>query len=76
VWHDTKQQQKNDVKKDRMFAAVGVPLMRLRPVSSPSENTVRVQVAEHIDELVRNLRDDLPGYDQARGFLEDLSGTH
>lgn len=74
VWHDTERQQKNDDKKDRLFAAAGVPFMRLRPVGSPSENTVRAQVAEHVDELVRSLRADLPGYDQARGFIEDLSG--
>ena len=74
VWHDTERQQKNDDKKDRLFAAAGVPFMRLRPVGSPSENTVRVQVAEHVDELVRSLRADLPGYDQTRGLLEDLSG--
>ena len=74
VWHDTERQQKNDDKKDRLFAAAGVPFMRLRPVGSPSENTVRGQVAEHVDSLVRSLRADLPGYDQARGLLEDLSG--
>lgn len=75
VWHDTERQQKNDDKKDRLFAAAGVPFMRLRPVGSPSENTVRAQVAEHVDELVRSLRADLPGYDQARGLIEDLSGV-
>lgn len=74
VWHDTERQQKNDDKKDRLFAAAGIPFMRLRPVGSPSENTVRAQVAEHVDELVRSLRADLPGYDQTRGLLEDLSG--
>lgn len=75
VWHDTERQQKNDDKKDRLFAAAGVPFMRLRPVGNPSENTVRAQVAEHVDELVRSLRADLPGYDQARGLIEDLSGV-
>lgn len=75
VWHDTERQQRNDDKKDRLFAAAGIPFMRLRPVGSPSENAVRAQVAEHIDELVRSLRADLPGYDQARGLLEDLSGV-
>lgn len=73
VWHDTERQQLNDDKKDRLFAAAGIPFMRLRPVGSPSENTIRGQVAEHLDELVRTLRTDLPGYDQARGLLEDLS---
>ncbi|MGM9481837.1 DUF2726 domain-containing protein [Roseateles sp. NT4] len=76
VWHDTERQQRNDDKKDRLFAAAGIPFMRLRPVGSPSENTIRAQVAEHVDELVRSLRSDLPGYDQARGLLEDLSGVH
>lgn len=75
VWHDTERQQRNDDKKDRLFAAAGIPFMRLRPVGSPSENTVRAQVAEHVDELVRSLRADLPGYDQARGLLEALSGV-
>ncbi|CAJ3552734.1 DUF2726 domain-containing protein [Burkholderia pseudomallei] len=75
VWHDTDRQQRNDEKKDRLFASAGIPFMRLRPVGSPSENTIRAQVAEHVDELVRSLRTDLPGYDQARGLLEDLSGV-
>ena len=73
VWHDTERQQKNDDKKDRLFAAAGVPFMRLRPVGSPSEDTVRAQVSEHVAELVRSLRTDLPGYGQARDLLEDLS---
>jgi hypothetical protein len=67
--------RQEDNKKDRLFAAAGIPFMRLRPVGSPSENTIRAQVAEHVDELVRSLRADLPGYDQARGLLEDLSGV-
>jgi len=75
AWHDTERQQKNDEKKDRLFATAGVPFMRLRPVGTPSENVVRGQVAEHLDELVRSLRADLPGYEQVRGLLEDLSGT-
>ncbi|MBS1154444.1 MAG: hypothetical protein H6R07_368 [Proteobacteria bacterium] len=75
VWHDTERQQRNDDKKDRLFASAGIPFMRLRPVGSPSANTIRAQVAEHVDELVRSLRADLPGYDQARGLLEDLSGV-
>lgn len=75
VWHDTERQQRNDDKKDRLFASAGIPFMRLRPVGSPSENTIRAQVAEHVDELVRSLRADLPGYDQARGLLEGLSGV-
>lgn len=74
VWHDTERQRKNDGKKDRLFAAAGIPFMRLRPVGTPSENVIRGQVAEHLDELVRTLRDDLPGYAQVRGLLEDLSG--
>ncbi|ARP86648.1 DUF2726 domain-containing protein [Bordetella genomosp. 9] len=73
VWHDTERQQRNDDKKDRLFAAAGIPFIRLRPVGSPSENTIRAQVAQHVDELVRSLRADLPGYEQARGLLEDLS---
>jgi hypothetical protein len=75
IWHDTERQQRNDDKKDRLFASAGIPFMRLRPVGSPSENTIRAQVAEHVDELVRSLRADLPGYDQTRGLLEGLSGV-
>lgn len=75
VWHDTQRQQRNDDKKDRLFASAGIPFMRLRPVGSPSESTIRAQVAEHVDELVRSLRADVPGYDQARGLLEGLSGA-
>lgn len=75
VWHDTERQQQNDGKKDRLFAAAGIPFMRLRPVGTPSENVIRGQVAEHLDDLVRTLRIDLPGYEQARRLLEDLSGT-
>lgn len=73
VWHDTERQQTKDDKKDRLFAAAGIPFMRLRPVGNPTESTIRAQVAEHVDELVRSLRTDLPGYDQARRLLEDLS---
>lgn len=75
VWHDTERQQKNDGKKDRLFAAAGVPFMRLRPVGSPSESAVRAQVAEHLDTMVRTLRSDLPGFEQTKSLLEDLSGT-
>ena len=67
--------RQEDNKKDQPFAAAGIQFMCLRPVGSPSENTIRAQVAEHVDELVRSLRADLPGYDQARGLLEDLSGV-
>lgn len=75
VWHDTERQQRKDDKKDRLFAAAGIPFMRLQPVGTPSENTIRVQVAEHLDDLVRTLRADLPGYEQARLLLNDLSGV-
>jgi len=73
VWHDTEKQLERDGKKDNLFAAAGVPFMRLRPVGSPSENTVRAQVAEHLDGLVRSLRADLPGFEQARDLLETLA---
>lgn len=76
VWHDTERQQKNDGKKDRLFAVAGIPFMRLRPVGTPSENVIRGQVAEHLDDLIRTLRIDLPGYEQARGLLQDLSEMH
>ncbi|WP_085315017.1 DUF2726 domain-containing protein [Derxia lacustris] len=75
VWHDTERQQRKDEQKDRLFATAGIPFLRLRPVGSPSENTIRAQVAEHVDELVRSLREDMPGYDQARGLLEDLASV-
>lgn len=76
VWHDTERQQKNDEKKDRLFAAAGIPFLRLRPVGKPSESTIRGQVAEHLDELVKSLRSDLPGFDQARRLIEDLSSAN
>lgn len=75
AWHDTERQQKNDGKKDRLFAAAGVPFMRLQPVGNPSEATVRAQVSQHLDELVRTLRTDLPGYEQARRLLSDLAAA-
>lgn len=75
VWHDTERQQKNDTKKDLLFATAGIPFLRLRPVGSPSAGVIRGQVAEHLDELVRAIRPDLPGYAQARLLVEDLSGV-
>jgi hypothetical protein len=75
AWHETEKQQRNDVKKDRLFAAAGIPFMRLQPVGTPSEGTIRAQVAEHLDELVRVLRADLPGYEQVRVLLNDLSAV-
>lgn len=75
VWHDTERQQKNDTKKDLLFATAGIPFLRLRPVGSPSESVIRGQVAEHLDELVRTLRPDMPGYNQARLLVEDLSAN-
>lgn len=47
--------------------------MRLRPVGSPSENIIRARVAEHVDELVRSLRADLPGYDQIARLVESAN---
>lgn len=44
--------------------------MCLSTFRSPSDNVIRTEVARH----VRSLRTDLPGYEQARGLLEDLSG--
>lgn len=74
AWHDTERQQKNDDKKDRLFAVAGIPFMRLRAMGSPSEDMVRSQVAEHVNDLVRELRADLPGYEQAKKLIQDLSG--
>jgi len=74
VWHDTEKQQVRDERKDRIFSAGGVPFMRLQPVGSPSEATIRGQVAEHLDELVRSVRHDMPGHEQAKALLEDLTG--
>jgi hypothetical protein len=75
VWHDTERQQRNDDKKDRLFATAGIPFMRLRPVGQPSQNVIRGQVAEHLDEMIRTVRADMPGYDQAITLLKDLSGS-
>lgn len=72
-WHDTEHQQVRDDRKDRLFAVAGVPFLRLRPVGSPSENVIRGQVAEHLQELVRVMRPDLPGYEQTKELLTDLS---
>ncbi len=75
VWHNIERQQRNDNKKDRLLTAAGIPFMRLRPTGRPSENTIRAQVTEHVDELVRSLHADLRGYDQVRRLLEGLSGV-
>lgn len=72
IYHDTDRQKTNDDKKDRLFAAGGVPFMRLRPMGSPSESTIRGQVAAHLDDMVRAMRTDLPGYAQAKSLLQDL----
>lgn len=74
VYHDTPKQLERDGRKDRIFGVGGVPLMRLRPVGSPSAETIRSQVAEHVDELVRTVRDDMPGYEQTVSLLQDLTG--
>jgi hypothetical protein len=75
VWHDTEKQQERDDRKDRLFAVAGIPFMRLRPVGRPSEATIRVEVAAHVDELVRSLRTDLPGFEQARALLQDIANS-
>lgn len=74
VYHDTEKQLARDGKKDRIFAAGGVPLMRLRPAGSPSPDAIRGQVAEHLDELVQQVRADMPGHDQAVTLLQNLTG--
>lgn len=74
VYHDTPKQLERDDRKDRIFEVGGVPLMRLRPVGSPSPETIRAQVAEHVDELVRTVREDMPGYEQTVSLLQDLTG--
>ncbi len=73
IWHDTEHQQRKDLQKDELFATANIPFLRLRPVGSPSEGAIREQVAQHVDELVRSLRTDMPGYDQAKTLIEDLS---
>lgn len=75
VWHDTSKQTERDERKDRIFAASGIPLLRLRPVGDPSPEVIRGEVAGHFSELVNLLRPDLPGFEQARALLEDLSGV-
>ncbi|MDQ3060068.1 MAG: DUF2726 domain-containing protein [Pseudomonadota bacterium] len=74
VYHDTDKQLQKDEQKDRIFSLAGIPFLRLRPVGSPSENTIRAEVAEHLNELVRSMRPELPGFEQARTLLQDLSG--
>ncbi len=73
IWHDTDHQQEKDKQKDELFATANIPFLRLRPVGSPSEAVIRDQVTQHVDELVRSLRGDMPGYEQARKLIEDLS---
>lgn len=75
VWRDTERQQRNDKKKDRPLSAAGIPFMRLRPVGQPSQNVIRGQVADHLDEMIRTVRADVPGHDQAIRLLRDLSST-
>lgn len=72
VWHDTSKQTVRDERKDRIFAAAGIPLLRLRPVGDPSPAVIRGEVASHFQELVTSLRQDLPGFEQARSLLEEL----
>ncbi|WP_404990022.1 DUF2726 domain-containing protein [Burkholderia cenocepacia] len=41
IYHDTEKQLARDQRKDRIFEVGGVPLLRLRPLGSPSAETVR-----------------------------------
>ncbi|TXI86643.1 MAG: DUF2726 domain-containing protein [Cupriavidus sp.] len=75
TWHDTERQIAKDERKDRLFATAGIPFMRLRPLGSPSQDVIRGQVAEHLHELIGTLRSDIPGYEQARKLLDELSGV-
>lgn len=72
-WHDTDHQLARDAKKDRLFEVAGVPFLRLRKLGQPTPDAVRAQVAEHLDELVRTLRADIPGFNQAKGLLQNLA---
>lgn len=72
VWHDTDKQTVRDERKDRIFGAAGIPLLRLRPVGDPSPAVIHGEVASHFQELVTSLRQDLPGFEQARSLLEEL----
>jgi hypothetical protein len=72
--HETECQPQRDERKDRIFAAGGIPFMRLQSVGRPSESVIRGQVAAQLDTLVRTLRTGMPGHEQARTLLEDLAG--
>lgn len=76
IYHDTEKQLARDVRKDRIFATGGVPLLRLRPLGSPSAETVRSQVAAHLNDLIVQVRPDMPGHDQAVSLLRDLTGVN
>lgn len=54
-YHDDPKQQERDRKKDRIFEAGGVPLLRLRAHGQPTDSGLRAS----IDEAVRALRTDL-----------------
>jgi len=76
IYHDTEKQLARDERKDRIFETGGVPLLWLRPLGSPSAETVRSQVAAHLNELVAQVRPDMPGHDQAVSLLRDLTGVN
>lgn len=48
--------------------------MRMRPVGSPSADTIRSQVAEHLEGPVRSARQDVHSYGQAVALLGELAG--
>ncbi|WP_250495412.1 DUF2726 domain-containing protein [Caballeronia sp. GAWG1-1] len=75
VYHDTEKQLVRDDKKDRIFQAGGLPLLRLRPAGNPSPEVIRGQVAEHLDELLNQVRQDLPGHEQAVSLIRSLTLT-
>ncbi|MFM0048362.1 DUF2726 domain-containing protein [Caballeronia grimmiae] len=76
IYHDTEKQLARDERKDRIFEMGGVPLLRLRPLGSPSAETVRSQVAAHLNDLIAQVRPDMPGHDQAVSLLRDLTGVN
>lgn len=74
IYHDTEEQQTRDERKDRLFSMSGVPFMRLRIRGKPSPNVIRGQIAQHVESLVRGLKDrPWVGADDARSFLLEMA---
>jgi hypothetical protein len=50
VWHDSEDQQVGDEKKDRIFAAGGVPFLCVRPHGRPTPEALRQALVSAVAE--------------------------